>query len=312
MTNLGAFLLKKLKIIDQKKVVFLSGLMFFLFFFFGCKTTQIQSSVEPVDLLDSSGSFYLRIPKNVDSSLIETLLQKNIKGLSNDNSKKITERIDTVYIGLKKSKKSVDFQISSLCNFPRLAVSSVFTKKNGWISDKLLLSCPGKKNTSYTVYNNGNLLASFPSEQIAVIGRSVPAMVERFHNISNAVAFDDNLSINADIRSWLSYENSIPDEQIRFYASKPQSFLTTLTGANLNFKLSYVKGLLENDLKNDAQYLMDLEFEFRDYRVVDAAKAMMEVAFGLTDSNVQKTSDTHLIISDVKINKQQLYKLLVL
>ena len=85
-----------------------------------------------------------------------------------------------------------------------------------------------------------------------------------------------------------------------------------MIGANLNFKLIYVKGFLKNDLKNEKQYITELEFEFRDPRVVGAAQAMLEVAFGLTDSSVRRISDTHLIVSGIRINKNQLYKILVL
>ena len=202
--------------------------------------------------------------------------------------------------------------ISSLCSFPKIAVSSAFSKKNGWTSDKLVLEGADKKNISYTIYNNSGILAAFPSESVALIGNSVPSMVERYHNISQKIEFEDNFLIDENIHDWLSYENGLHDEQIRFYASKPQSFLTTLIGANLNFKLIYVKGFLVNDLKNENQFVTELEFEFRDSRVVVAAQAMLEVAFGLTDSSVRRTSDTHLVVSGIRINKNQLYKILVL
>jgi len=277
-----------------------------------CKSTPFVSEVDPLDLIDSRSAFYIRIPKDVDSNLIARMLQNNLEGLSEVEANKVAERIDTVYLGLKKSKKSVEFQISSLCSFPKIAVSSAFSKKNGWTSDKLILEDSVGKNVSYTIYNNSGILAAFPSENIAVIGNSVPAMVERYHYISQNIEFEDNSLLDENIREWLSYENGIHDGQIRFYASKPQSFLTTLIGANLNFKLIYVKGFLKNDLKNEKQYITELEFEFRDPRVVGAAQAMLEVAFGLTDSSVRRISDTHLIVSGIRINKNQLYKILVL
>lgn len=279
----------------------------------GCKSVNIAvEEVNPLDLIDSRSAFYIRIPKAVDSNLISRMIQNNIHGLSEGDARKISERIDTVYLGMKKSKKSVDFQIASSCSFPRIAVSSAFSKKNGWTSDRLALEGSDKNDVSYTVYNNSGLLASFPSEKIALIGRSVPDMVERYHYISQNLEFEDSFSLDDDIYEWLSYEEGFYDGQIRFYATKPQSFLTTLIGANLNFKLMYVKGFLENDMDNKNQYVAQLEFEFRDPRVVGAAKAMLEVAFGLTDSSVKRTSDTHLIVSEIKIDKRQLYKILVL
>lgn len=273
---------------------------------------MIEADVNPLDMLDNNSSFYMRIPSSIDSELIERMLQSNVKGLSESDSKKVSGRIDTVYIGMKKTKRSVDFQISSLCNFPKVAVASAFTKKNGWNSAKLSLDDPMGKEISYTVYDNQGLFASFPSVNAACLGRSVPDMIEKYHFLSQKMSSDSIVPLNPEIRSWLCYEDDIPDNQVRFYAATPQSFLTTLTGANLNFKLIYVRGILENDPKNENQYLMQLEFEFRDYRVVPAAKAMLSVAFGLTDSDVSMNSETHLTISKIKINKQQLYKILVI
>lgn len=292
-----------------------ANLLFILVFsivLFACKTVPVGKYVDPLDLIDSNSSFYLRIPKDVDPALISRMLQNNLKGLSEKDADKITERIDVVYLGLKKSKKSVDFQISSLCNFPKIAVSSAFSKKNGWTSDKLILEDSNKKNVTYTIYENSGILASFPSENIALIGGSVPEKVEKFNNLFYSIESEDNFSIQDDMKNWLSLDEIATKDQVRFYASRPQSFLTTLTGANLNFKLVYVKGFLKNDPKDENQYFTQLEFEFRDPRVVGAAKAMLEVAFGLTDSNIEMTSNTHLVVSGIKINKNQLYKILVI
>lgn len=99
---------------------------------------------------------------------------------------------------------------------------------------------------------------------------------------------------------------------IRFFASRPQSFLTMLTGANLNFKLVYVRGVMTGDPRDERQYRLELEFEFRDRRLLPAAKGVLSVAFGLTGSDVTAESDTHLRISNIRINKEQLYKILVL
>ena len=298
--------MKRLKIIlPALLAVTLAGL-------FSCKSAPIVSDVDPLDLLDGSSSFYLRIPQKADPALISRMLQNNLQGLSESDADRITQRIDTVYMGIRKSRKGSDFQLATSCNFPQIAVNTAFSKKNGWKSEKLSLDSKLGKPVVYTVYDNSGLLASFPSLTTGVMGRGVPAMVERYHNLLQYIESAAYDSLDENARQWLSYENELSDAQVRFFASKPQSFLTTLTGANLNFKLIYVKGYLENDPENDSQYRMQLEFEFRDSRVVGAAKAMLSVAFGLTDSNVRLTTDTHLIISGIKINKNQLYKILVI
>jgi hypothetical protein len=57
---------------------------------------------------------------------------------------------------------------------------------------------------------------------------------------------------------------------------------------------------------------MNLEFEFREKKVVPAAKAALSLAFGLTNSEVYLETPTHLVISNIKISKKELYKILVL
>lgn len=304
--------MKKLKGIKLTKFfVSLLSLIFF-FSFWSCKSAPELSEVDPLDLIDNQSHFYLRIPKSVDPKLVGRMLKNNLKGLSDSDAEKVTERIDTIYIGLEKSRKVTKFQLASSCYFPQIAVKTAFSKKNGWTSDKLTLQDKNGKSFDYQVYSNSEILASFPSTQIACLGERVPSMVEKYHNLSQFITPDVTSNLNQDIKDWLSYEDGIKDNQIRFFASKPQSFLTILTGANLNFKLIYVKGNMINDPESDNQYLMQLEFEFRDSRVVPAAKAMLSVAFGLTDSEVTMTSDTHLIISKIKINKNQLYKIFVI
>ena len=85
-----------------------------------------------------------------------------------------------------------------------------------------------------------------------------------------------------------------------------------LTGANLTLRLLYVRGSMKVDPKLKKQYLMDLEFEFKDSRTVPAARGALSVAFGLTDSDVTQETPWHLTISNIKIDREQLYKLLSL
>lgn len=313
MIKSGVFLLLKHKF-NKLETLMVSGLclLFLVSNFSSCKSAPQVSEVNPLDLIDNASSFYLRIPSSVDPEMIQNMLKNNLRNLSDSDAEKITERIDIVYIGLNKSRKGSDYQISALCNIPKIAINHAFSKKNGWVSDKLVLSGNDEKNVVYEVFQNSGLMASFPSENVACLGRAVPSMVETYHNLSQKISDSQKVPLNPEIRNWLCYENDIPDNQVRFYASKPQSFITMLTGANLNFKLVYVCGIMENDPKSENQYLMQLEFEFKEPKLMPAAKGMLSVAFGLTDSNVRTTSDTHLVISNIKINKKQLAKILVL
>lgn len=275
----------------------------------GCKSTPVvQKTVHPLNLIDNNSSFYLKIPTKQDKSLVTSIVEHNIKDVSESDANLIAERIDTIYLGINKRRKSTEFQLSASCSIPKIAVSKLFTKKNGWNSEKLILQNQLGDEVEYKIFDNSELLLSFPSQNLVVLGRAVPSMVEvyntYFYEIENGPVFN----LNPLITEWFEKD----DDAIRFFATKPQSFLTILTGANLNYKLVYVCGTIISDTKRDDQYIMNLEFEFREKKVVPAAKAALSLAFGLTNSEVYLETPTHLVISNIKISKKELYKILVL
>lgn len=275
----------------------------------GCKSTPVvEKYVNPLDLIDGNSSFYLKIPTSQDKELVANIIEKNIQNVSKKDADLVASRIDTIFIGLNRRRNSTEFQLSASCDIPKIATSKIFTKKNGWISDKLVLQNNKNEDVVYTIYDNSNLLMSFPSEHIAVIGRAVPSMVEVYNTYYNEIENGAVFELNPLLYEWFS--NS--DDSIRFFATKPQSFLTILTGANLNFKLVYVQGSIISDPSRNDQYIMNLEFEFREPKVVPAAKGALSLAFGLTNSEVSLQTPTHLSISNIKIAKNVLYRILVI
>ena len=295
----------------KKLNIFCKVLIFSLFLIMGvgCKSTPVvQKTVHPLNLIDNNSSFYLKIPTKQDKSLVASIVEHNIKDVSESDANLIAERIDTIYLGINKRRKSTEFQLAASCSIPKIAVSKLFTKKNGWNSEKLILQNQLGDEVEYKVFDNSELLLSLPSQNLVVLGRAVPSMVEvyntYFYEIENGPVFN----LNPLITEWFAKD----DDAIRFFATKPQSFLTILTGANLNYKLVYVCGTIISDTKRDDQYIMNLEFEFREKKVVPAAKAALSLAFGLTNSEVYLETPTHLVISNIKISKKELYKILVL
>ena len=96
-----------------------------------CKTAvPVYDKVDVLSLLDNKSSFYLRIPTSVDSEQFEKILQAKVKGLSEANARRITERIDTIYIGLERTKKGTEYQLAASCNFPKVVIKSAFSKGN--------------------------------------------------------------------------------------------------------------------------------------------------------------------------------------
>ena len=60
------------------------------------------------------------------------------------------------------------------------------------------------------------------------------------------------------------------ENEIRFCANKPQSFLTILTGAKLDLKLKEVSGVFVQDEKHENQYILDLRFLFKNEKYLKA------------------------------------------
>lgn len=288
--------------------------------FLGCKTlptAAVQKEVDALKLLDGNSAFYIKIPAAVDRDLVSRMVLSSVKEISENEAEQIAGRVNTVYAGLTRKFSKSEIQISASCDVPEIFLPRIFSVKNGWKLRKLSFSEKMPANV-YTVYNNGSLDVSFPSKKIACIGRSVEEMLARYDAIlsgdddsfaKNITAGENNSDLpDSAVYDWLSSG----EDEIRFSAVAPQSFLTVLTGANLNFKLLYVRGKMVKSPQNDSHYLMDLEFEFADRKFVPAAKGALSLAFGLTDSNVILETPTHLTVTHIKIEKNALYKILVL
>ena len=288
--------------------------------FLGCKTlptAAVQKEVDALKLLDGNSAFYIKIPAAVDRDLVSRMVLSSVKEISENEAEQIAGRVNTVYAGLTRKFSKSEIQISASCDVPEIFLPRIFSVRNGWKLRKLSFSEKMPANV-YTVYNNGSLDVSFPSKKIACIGRNVEDMVDRYDSILSGTKDSPAENISAETTKSNSPDSSVYDwlssgeNEIRFSAVAPQSFLTVLTGANLNFKLVYVRGKMVNDPKNDSHYFMDLEFEFADRKFVPAAKGALSLAFGLTDSNVILETPTHLTVTHIKIEKNALYKILVL
>ena len=312
MTENGVFSLRKHRKF-HKVIIFLITLFFASAaqFFFSCKSTPpVLSSVNPLELIDGENHFFMSIPYSADPSLISTLIEKNVEGIGPEEARMVSKRVSVLHVGMIRSKKSIDFQISGKVDFPAILVKKVFTKKNGFDERKMDMPEVFGLPASYSIYRKDGLDICVPSEKIVLLGRGVPKMLENYHAKANGIFLEAKNPIPAEIFSFLS--SAEEDSCMKFYASKPQNFLSMLTGANLSLKLAYVRGTMVQDSNSKEQYRMDLEFEFKDPRFIPLAKGTLSLAFGLTDSEVFLQSPTNLRISNIKIGKEPLYRLLII
>lgn len=309
MTKNGVYVLKKHNRINSYFLFFQLAVIFFLAA--SCKSVPVAREVNAIELLDDKSAFYITLPSSADTKLIERIIKNNVPGISDSNVKLICEKINKVYCGINRSKNQMEFQSVLEGNIPVNMMSKVLSKKNGWTSKSVK---SGENQLEYKLYNISNdkinLDMAFPSNKIACIGRNVQDMIVRYDTLVNLPVENNQLDtlIDEELTEYLTGS----DNEIRFFANKPQSFLTILTGVKLDLKLKSVKGAFIQDVDHENQYILNLHFDFLNEKFLKAGKTLLTLAFGLTNSQSIVIGTDILEINGIKLDKEQLYKLLVL
>lgn len=287
-------------------------LFFLIFLIFSCKTIPSvnKRKIEPLELLDNKSSFYFSIPANVDKELLNNVIKNNIQNINEKDLFSISNRVEKIYLGLNSTKKTTEIQSVIEGKIPLAIIPSVFNQKNGW--NKKALSFEQSKK-SYNIYNNEHLQLSFPNENFVCLGRDVDFMIQKYDllsteeiDLNNSSKNSPKIEIKPEIYEYLRNN----ENEIRFYSNRPQSFLSSLMGTNLDLRLENVKGSFVVDNKNQNQYLVNLHFLFKSPKFMKASKVLLEISFGLTDSQSIVLNENELQINGILIKKTQLYKLL--
>ncbi len=273
----------------------------------GCKSAPAGRPVDPLELIDAESSFYIAVPRAADNVLIERIITGFYDQASEADAKMIADHVNKVYCGLNRSKHGTEVQASIDGNIPQKYIPKVLSAKNGWVTSDY---SPAESLNKYKIYS-GPVEMTFPSGKIACVGRNLEGMLDKYDSLSTLPA-EDTTVLYSDLDEELTSYLKGAETEIRFYANKPQSFLTILTGAQLDLKLIDVKGSFTSDPKHPKQYFLDLDFRFKNGMFLKAGKTLLTLAFGLTNSQEEIIGDSELIIHDIRIDKQQLYKLLSL
>ena len=298
--------MKKSSFIKKLTVLALGAIMISIT---ACKSAPLAVEVNPLDILDSESSFYLAIPRKADPELIKRVVQNNIDGLSDSNAQLLTDHINKVYCGLNRTRKSTTIQATIDASIPQKYVSKVLNKKNGFSQS---VFSPEKSSNTYEVYSQDGLDLAAPSGKVLCLGRDINALLTNYDTIYTTAEPNYTGTEYSPLEPELYNYLYDADSEIRFFANKPQSFLTILTGTNLDLKLINVSGSFICDTKHNDQYLLNLHFNFKNEKFLKAGKVLLTLAFGLTDSQSYIEGEDQLFINGIKIKKEQLYKLLVL
>ena len=311
-TKNGVLLLKKHKFWRNFSAAISVILLGFTVFFSGCKTLPAEldeNKVDPLYLLDNESSFYMAIPAAADKKLIERIIKNNLRDVSDSDAKNLSDRITKVYCGLNRHKNHTEIQAAVEADVPLKYVPSIMSKKNGWETMEYVSAQTANK---YNLYHKDSVDIAFPSKDLICLGRNLVGMVETYDYLKyNGDDCEDALFEPQLSDSLYDYLKTA-DNEIRFYANKPQSFLTILTGAQLNLQLVDVKGSFVTDPKHADQYLLSIEFNFKSEKYLKAGRSMLALAFSLANGQEEIESSTKLKISNIKLKKEQLYKIIVL
>ena len=289
------------------ELVSASILFLLLLLLAGCKSAPAGRPVDPLELIDNQSSFYIAVPKAADNVLIERIITGFYQNASESDAKMIADRVNKIYCGLNRSRHGTDVQASVDGSIPQKYLPKVLSAKNGWVISDY---SPEKSAASYKIYS-GDIEMAFPSDKLACIGRNLEGMLDKYDSLSKLPA-EDTTELYSDLNPELTSYLKGAETEIRFFANKPQSFLTILTGAQLDLKLIDVKGSFRTDPKHQNQYFLNLDFRFKNGTFLKAGRTLLILAFGLTNSQEEIIGDSELLIHDIRIDKEQLYKLLSL
>ena len=170
----------------------------------------------------------------------------------------IADHVNKVYCGLNRSKHGTEVQASIDGSIPQKYIPKVLNAKNGWVTSDY---SPAESLKKYKIYS-GPVEMTFPSGRIACVGRNLEGMLDKYDSLS-ALPAEDSIILYSDLDDELTSYLKGAETEIRFYANRPQSFLTILTGAQLDLKLIDVKGCFTTDPKHPNQYFLDLDFRFK-------------------------------------------------
>ena len=261
----------------MKKINLMKKIGFVLFtgaVFFGCKSAPVENRVNPLDLLDGESAIYFAIPTKADTELVSTILKNNVDGISDSDVNTLLERVDIVYAGILHSKNQMIVQSAISANIPSAYHAKIFSKKNGWTTSQYQTA----SSKSYNLYTNEGITISLPDSNTICLGRDINRMLDTYDILRSENTGVSGGNPNIDD---IYYEHLLSaSNEVKFFAQKPQSFLTLLTGANLDLKLIYVMGEIKVDPKNEKQYLLDLNFEFKNEKYVKPGKALLTLSFG--------------------------------
>ncbi|MBQ0003133.1 MAG: hypothetical protein KBT21_06315 [Treponema sp.] len=297
---------------DFKSKLIVSLLICFtaVLFMTACKTVPKIEIAPPdaFDVLDDEGAMYISIPASENSELLEKFITGFTPGVSENDAKTVISKINRVYasFGSRDDKKRIC--ISADADIPKAAAALL--KKSGYQEKQMNAEDIYAYDKSVNYYSMNSVEIAFPSPKNVLISRDVKPMIQDYvleENIQNGLMeFSTDYKSSwyeSDLYQWIKQDT----DTIHFYIVRPQSFLSNLLGSAVStktFKLNYAKGQFAK-LPN-SKYELTLELSFQDQKFIKPAMALLSLALGLTDSELEQVNLNTVKLGGVHINTKQL------
>lgn len=271
---------------------------------FGCKTAKVEepaeTDVHPLALLSEDLSIYMSVPVKEHEPLVTKIVCSIMDGITEENAKAICERTDVLYSGLGTLKDRSHLETASLTSVPKIAVSSIMTKKNGF--EKNTVSFGEKTLVKYNSEKSPFEVA-FPSTKLLCFSQSIDPLLERFANEEDVK--------DTDYNQWVGQSS----KDILFYITRPGQYLRSLIGQTVNVGVDHIYGnsKYKPDPKKPGQYsgryTLNFYMHLSNKKAANALRALLSLSFSMLGGQVDQPNPDTLYLSEIEVTDKQLIDL---
>ena len=293
----------------EKTVAVLAGLILLSFSFFGCKSTPVKEGlqeVNPLALLETDSSIYVRVPVSSHVELVTGILTSVMPSIKESDAKLLANHIDELYAGLGTVQDRSRLQVSALGDFPSIAVRSVCTEKNGWkkstyeaVSDENALSL--EYPNLFTVYSrtDSDFKLSFCSGEVVACAQKINPLLEEYAKRSSVP--------QTDYARWISKD----DDDLYFYITRPGQYLRNLIGQTVTIGCENIYGSLTYEPSSKSSeysgnYRLSFYITLSQPRTMRAMLSMLELSMLMLDGEVEQIDSSTIRVYNLLVTEKEI------
>lgn len=268
---------------------------------FSCKSTPDLAPVDPIELLDGDAALYLMVPVQANQEFVAAAIQKAAKA-SEDDAKKIAERLDTAYIAIASNG---ELQFSADGKIPVSFAGMALSEKNGWKAGMI------DQQVFYT-HQQTQYQLCIPSSSNAFLSHNIEPMVKRFNRIAYsdpAATAEPLLSESlSEAKYRFLHENASPD--ILLYSPNPASFIKVFLGSSIQPPVDSITATLSQYRGVKDQFNVKFIINMSDPRTVKATIVLLKTVLFGVPAKITQTGQSQITITDLPVSKVRLLSMM--